>query len=772
MHEIFKDEFVKLGGALYRGHFAANYAKLGREVVYMKNGEWRDTAVSLEAEREFSKRHEQIAKAKGKGRNDKAAWETTRSAKDPGADINQIKKDWKQRFERLKTKTHKQNAEESIQARTDWATAAEFNEEAVQERQGMRGTADEVVKWQLAARRATDKTATASPQALATEYINERLREGAGPPVTYKEALIRLERQVKAGNLVKIEDRYTSWEMIAAEREYMDYAGTRLNQAAISAEAAGTFLAGYQLKAKKQGKKVLSDIQQTAVKQMIATNKTLSVVQGDAGAGKTTALHAAADYYQTRGVKVIGLAMQGAAAKNLEAETGIESVTLSSFLRRKTHEESRILIFDEASMLDSRNAAKLFKIAERNRDKIILVGDRNQLQSIGAGRVFERLVADCESAGDLISLNENFRQRNDALKKAVDLAKQGRMKDSLAALDSRGDITEIESTPARRSAIAGLYNKDTLIIAGTTAAKDELNSMIRARLAAAGALKQGVIYKLGRADKDGIEHERELTISKGEIITFTRNEYKNYDIRNGERAKVLECGEKSIIVETEDKRRLEINIEKYKGIDYGYALTTYKAQGQTYNSVVVESDTHIPTLVDMRNQYVNITRARDNVKIYTDDKEQLQELAEIRTYSRDTISCEHTFKAKERLAELDNRARRGNTVEQIVAYNEAAVASTKDFLKSVPGDKWATEDLKKYETAMAQATQRLNELELSEEKKRAIADVLNNQKNAYIWNRPDMTTADEKIAAAQTYLKPKKENTSHHDSGRSFEREI
>ena len=186
----------------------------------------------------------------------------------------------------------------------------------------------------------------------------------------------------------------------------------------------------------------------------------------------------------------------------------------------------------------------------------------------------------------------------------------------------------------------------------------------------------------------------------------------------------------------------------------------------------MESDTHIPTLVDMRNQYVNITRARDNVKIYTDDKEQLQELAEIRTYSRDTISCEHTFKAKERLAELDNRAHKGNTIEQIVVYNEAAVASTKDFLKSVPGDKWATEDLKKYETAMAQATQRLNELELSEEKKLAIADVLNNQKNTHIWKRPDMTTADEKIAAAQTCLKPKKENTSHHDSGRSFEREI
>ncbi|HOZ01385.1 MAG TPA: AAA family ATPase, partial [Candidatus Syntrophosphaera sp.] len=441
----------------------------------------------------------------------------------------------------------------------------------------------------------------------------------------------------------------------------------------------------------------------------------------------------------------------------LEAETGIESTTLSSFLRRRAHEDGRILVFDEASMLDSRNAAKLFKIAEQHHDRIILVGDRNQLQSIGAGRVFERLVADCELAGDLISLNENFRQRNEDLKKAVDLARKGQMKDSLSALDKRGAIIEIEESKRRREIIAGLYNKDTLIIAGTAAAKDELNSLIRARLAAAGALKHGINYKLGRADKDGIEHEREITISKGETITFTRNEYKNYDIRNGERAKVLECGERSIIVETEDNRKLEINPEKYKGIDYGYALTTYKAQGQTYNSVVVESDTHTPALVDMRNQYVNITRARDNVKIYTDDKEQLQELAEIRTYSRDTISCEQTFKAKDRLAELENRVQKGNTIEQIEIYNEAAVAPMKEFIKDVPEDEMVRKDLKKAEVAMEAVKKQLNASKLSAEKMQAIADVLNDPQNAGVWKHPDITTAEDKIAAARLYLEPEKE---------------
>jgi protein associated with RNAse G/E len=45
----------------------------------------------------------------------------------------------------------------------------------------------------------------------------------------------------------------------------------------------------------------------------------------------------------------------------------------------------------------------------------------------------------------------------------------------------------------------------------------------------------------------------------------------------------------------------------------------------------------------MRNQYVNITRARDDIKIYTDDKESLKEMSEIKTHARDTLGLPHTI---------------------------------------------------------------------------------------------------------------------------------
>lgn len=298
-------------------------------------------------------------------------------------------------------------------------------------------------------------------------------------------------------------------------------------------------------------------------------------------------------------------------------------------------------MFDEASMLDSRNASKLFKLAEQNGDKIILVGDINQLQSISAGKVFERLVEDSERAGDLINLNENFRQKDEELRKAVDYSRKGQMKKSLDILDKRGDISEIEDTTERRNKIAELYNNDTLIITGTTTARDEINLRIRNRLELDDT--KSITYKLVRADKDGIAHERELKLTTGDIIAFTKNDYKEYDVRNGERGEVKNCDNKYIVVELEDKRTIKIDTEKYKHIDYGYALTTYKAQGQTYNKVVIEADTSVPTLNDMRNQYVNITRAKEDIKIFTDDKKYLQELSEIKTHARDTLSLPYTF---------------------------------------------------------------------------------------------------------------------------------
>ncbi len=645
--KILQKDFNKAFGELYRCRLAERLTGLGYQITYIKNGEWRLSKISQELEVEFSKRRGQIEAEHEAGINDMDAWRGTRAGKAPGVNKADILKDWLVRLSRYVV-NEATNIRAAIEERIAWSRTAEFSVEAAQERDGLRGTGNEILMWQHALRRATERSATASRQELIYEYLKETMRSGRWAGISYREATARLETQLGQGYIVTIRDRnaerYTSLELLAAERNYMRYAGVdSVHDYSVEPREAARYLKDLNEFNRRCGRRVLSDIQGRAIFDILTSKNMINVVQGDAGAGKTTSLKAVAEYYRQQGLDVIGLAMQGVAAKKLADEATIDAMTLKSYLGRKNMPKRKVIVFDEASMLDSRNAAKLFNAARESGDKVILVGDMNQLESINAGRVFERYVsyysrmAERTNAVKLVVMNENYRQRNSILREAVESAKQGRMGASIELLAKDGRVMEIENTRTRRAKIASLYAKDTLIIVGTVSAKDEVNQSIRSVLQVSGQLRNGRRYTLARTDAEGIVRNRTVELAVGDLISFTKNEYRDYDIRNGEKAEVLECGAKSLKIRTEDGRELHIDTGAYKHIDYGYALTTYKSQGQTYNRVIVEADTSVPSLVDMRNQYVNITRARDEILIFTDDAGGLKEIAGTRTHARDTL---------------------------------------------------------------------------------------------------------------------------------------
>lgn len=648
--EILNSDFNKTWGIFYRNNLAVRLNQLGYNVSYTKCGEWRLDKISYDLEMEFSTRRKQILQAEKEGCIDMDAWRKTRKIKDPNKNKEKIINSWLERVGLYEINTEEQNRKEVILKRQEWIDQAVWSIEALQEKAGLRSNLNEAEKWQLALRRATEKSATVSKQLLISEYLSECMRE-KWEKLSFEDIEEKLDRQVKLGNIITVENnRYTSWEMVKTDREYMKYAGRTVDEIAkLQLPEAQKIIQDIHKININAGKRVLSNYQSSAVEKILTSNTMLTIIQGDAGSGKTTALKMAGDIFKSHNYNVIGLSVQGVAARNLEEETGIKTSTLSSFLIQEEKDEKdigkqvenkkRVIIFDEASMLDSRNAVKLFKIAEKNKDKIVLVGDRNQLESISAGRVFDRLVNDAEKASDLINLNENFRQKDENLRKAVEFARQGYMKDSLNILDDRGDIEEIEKRDQRLDKVASHYDKDTLIITGTVNSRDELNKKIRENLINNKELydKKSQDYEIVRLDKEGIEEKTEIRLTKNDIITFCKNEYKELDIRNGERGKVLETEKDNIKVELADGRKISIDLKKYKNIDYGYAITTFKAQGQTFNKVVVEADTNVPSLNDMRNQYVNITRARESIKIFTDDKEYLYHLADIKTHARDTL---------------------------------------------------------------------------------------------------------------------------------------
>ena len=161
---------------------------MGYKLTYESGGQIKIDKVSQTLEKEFSTRRKQILDAELNGQRDMDAWHKTRKRKQPLIDKEHILSDWQARAERCEHKTEEQNRHESLQQRQKWSEEAEWSIEAEQERNGLRNNTTEVEKWQLAIRRATDKSATASRQSIITEYLIEKLRDEQWQDITYKEA--------------------------------------------------------------------------------------------------------------------------------------------------------------------------------------------------------------------------------------------------------------------------------------------------------------------------------------------------------------------------------------------------------------------------------------------------------------------------------------------------------------------------------------------------------------------------------------------------------
>jgi hypothetical protein len=146
----------------------------------------------------------------------------------------------------------------------------------------------------------------------------------------------------------------------------------------------------------------LSDEQRAAVLHA-TTGDDLALVVGRAGAGKTTAAATIADAYREAGYEVLGGALAGKAADTLARETGIPSRTLHSWEHAWERGQDllhrrRVLLVDEAGMVDARQLARVLDRAAQEGAKVILVGDPDQLKPIGPGDGFRGLLEQHEPA--------------------------------------------------------------------------------------------------------------------------------------------------------------------------------------------------------------------------------------------------------------------------------------------------------------------------------------------------------------------------------------
>ena len=245
---------------------------------------------------------------------------------------------------------------------------------------------------------------------------------------------------------------------------------------------------------------------QLAAATMIVAGEDRTVaVQGVAGAGKSTMLQAVARVSEAEGKKVLGLAFQNKMVADLKEGAGIEAQTIASFVwhneahltapntaaaqTRRDELRDTTIVVDETSMVSSDDMLKLLTIAEAlGIEKVAMVGDRQQLSSIDAGKAFAMAQA---GGAAMARMDESIRQRTDTLRTVAALANVGKSSQALRVLGDR--VVENEQ-PAEHAADLwlGLSAEDraaTAVFASGRDTRRTINTSIQSGLVAEGTLR-------------------------------------------------------------------------------------------------------------------------------------------------------------------------------------------------------------------------------------------------------------------------------------------
>jgi ATP-dependent exoDNAse (exonuclease V) alpha subunit len=266
-------------------------------------------------------------------------------------------------------------------------------------------------------------------------------------------------------------------------------------------------------------------------------------------------------------------------------EAGIETATLQAFLTRTTNQvpsERRHFYFLDESSLASTNQMREFLHRLGPRDRVLLIGDTRQHQGVEAGRPFEQL----QQAGMRTShLDEIVRQKDPALKSAVELLAKGDISSALESLYRQGRVREIPDAGDRAREIARSYVESpdrTLIVSPDNASRRQLNVAVREELKTACALgsEEHILKVLvPRQEMTGAERQWASQYETGDVIRYTRGS-KHMGIEAGSYATVvrinpfsneLSVEQPSGNIVTYDARRLA-GITVYRNIEREFAV--------------------------------------------------------------------------------------------------------------------------------------------------------------------------------------------------------
>ncbi len=411
----------------------------------------------------------------------------------------------------------------------------------------------------------------------------------------------------------------------------------------------------------------LDELQFKAVTECIRNG--LFLLSGGPGTGKTTTINMIIQYFEAEGMDIFLAAPTGRAAKRMTEATGFEARTIHRMLelnsalsdentRKVNFErneqnplEADVVIIDEMSMVDIQLFQSLLKAVAPG-TRLILVGDVNQLPSVGPGQVLRDLI--CSGCFPMVELKKIFRQAEESdiivnahrINNGQQIALDNKSKDFF--LLERKDINVIY-----KHMIQLIQDKLPRYVQATPYDIQVLTPMRKGSLGC--ETLNGILQcYLNPADGSKKEHVSGNTVYReGDKVMQIKNNYqleweivskygipveKGMGVFNGDMGKILEINEaaSSLVVEYDEQKRVVYSFSLLDELDLSYAITIHKAQGSEYPAVLLPLLGGPKMLLNRNLLYTAITRAKNCVTILGSSdtvREMIDNISERRRYT-------------------------------------------------------------------------------------------------------------------------------------------
>ena len=364
--------------------------------------------------------------------------------------------------------------------------------------------------------------------------------------------------------------------------------------------------------------KGLDETQQSAV--VAAVQSGAMVLTGGPGVGKTTTTNKIIQAFDLLKKKVMLAAPTGKAAKRLSESTGRETRTIHRTLgiqpdtggyeyNKDNRLECDVMVIDEVSMVDLQLMHALLQ-ALRDDAQLVLVGDKHQLPSVGAGNV----IADIISSGimPVVELTQIYRQAggSEIITNAYSLlnhssfAISNRKDFFFKPAESPEEILDLVLHYAGDSLPAYTGEKQVQVLTplrGRMLGTEALNTALQEKLNPGAPLVHG--YRVG---------DKVINIRNNYEMEKVNGRKRESGVFNGDTGTVAAINEQDeyITVEFDDGWSADYSFRDLDNLSLSYALTIHKSQGSEYPVVIIPVWDYIPMLTTMSLLYTGITRAK------------------------------------------------------------------------------------------------------------------------------------------------------------------